>query len=153
VKPIKDNLYHWEVRFFDFDKEEPLAADLKKTKEKAILLHVTFPQTYPFDPPFIRVIKPRTSHLPAQLLCLRFGEGSNVRGCQNTGFAFRTGHVTIGGSICTEMLTRSGWTPGALRCSPTMNVNILSYFLDRMLTHSFTSLSWRVCCLMCSQHG
>lgn len=85
VKPIKDNLYHWEVRFFDFDKEEPLAADLKKTKEKAILLHVTFPQTYPFDPPFIRVIKPR--------------------------FAFRTGHVTIGGSICTEMLTRSGWTP------------------------------------------
>ena len=22
-----------------------------------------------------------------------------------------TGHVTIGGSICMEMLTRSGWTP------------------------------------------
>jgi ubiquitin-conjugating enzyme E2 Q len=60
VKPIKDNLYHWEVRFFDFDKTEPLADDLKKTKEKAILLHVTFPQTYPFDPPFIRVIRPRT---------------------------------------------------------------------------------------------
>jgi len=85
VSPIKDNLYHWEVRFFDFDSAEPLAADLKKTKEKSILLHVTFPQSYPFDPPFIRVIRPR--------------------------FAFRTGHVTIGGSICTEMLTRSGWTP------------------------------------------
>lgn len=38
-----------------------------------------FPQNFPFAPPFIRVIRPR--------------------------FMFRTGHVTIGGSICTEMLT------------------------------------------------
>lgn len=26
-------------------------------------------------------------------------------------FGFVAGHVTIGGSICMEMLTRSGWTP------------------------------------------
>lgn len=38
-----------------------------------------FPPNFPFAPPFIRVIRPR--------------------------FMFRTGHVTIGGSICTEMLT------------------------------------------------
>ena len=26
-------------------------------------------------------------------------------------FVYRTGHVTIGGSICTEMLTSAGWSP------------------------------------------
>jgi len=48
-------------------------------------LHITFPPTYPMNPPFCRVIRPR--------------------------FAFRTGHVTVGGSICTELLTNKGWTP------------------------------------------
>eukprot|EP01089_Gocevia_fonbrunei_P009538 TRINITY_DN21869_c0_g1_i1.p1 TRINITY_DN21869_c0_g1~~TRINITY_DN21869_c0_g1_i1.p1 ORF type:complete len:337 (+),score=67.29 TRINITY_DN21869_c0_g1_i1:39-1013(+) len=85
VKPIKDNLYHWEVKFFDFDKSDPIGQDVLKVKDKSILLHVTFPKTYPFHPPFIRVIRPR--------------------------FAFRTGHVTIGGSVCTELLTNTGWSP------------------------------------------
>jgi len=85
VVPIKDNLYHWEVRFFDFDSKELLAQDIAKTKNKCILLHMTFPKTYPMNPPFIRVINPR--------------------------FVYRTGHVTVGGSICTEMLTNSGWSP------------------------------------------
>ena len=49
------------------------------------MLEIKVPETYPFNPPFIRVIRPR--------------------------FAFRTGHVTIGGSICTELLTDSGWSP------------------------------------------
>mmetsp|Transcript_18010 Transcript_18010/g.20045 ORF Transcript_18010/g.20045 Transcript_18010/m.20045 type:complete len:105 (+) Transcript_18010:188-502(+) len=49
-----------------------------------ITAHITFPNSYPFNPPFIRIIRPR--------------------------FAFRTGHVTIGGSICMELLTNSGWT-------------------------------------------
>lgn len=26
-------------------------------------------------------------------------------------FVYRTGHVTIGGSICMEVLTKSGWRP------------------------------------------
>jgi len=85
VNPIKDNLYHWEVKFFGFDPKEPLAQDLKALKRDCILLHITFPSTYPLHPPFCRILKPR--------------------------FAFRTGHVTIGGSICTELLTTKGWTP------------------------------------------
>ena len=48
-------------------------------------MHVVFPPDYPFAPPFIRVLRPR--------------------------FAYRTGHVTLGGSICTQLLTRSGWSP------------------------------------------
>jgi len=42
-----------------------------------------FSKDYPFSPPFVRVVRPR--------------------------FKFMTGHVTIGGSICMELLTNSGW--------------------------------------------
>jgi ubiquitin-conjugating enzyme E2 Q len=45
---------------------------------------VIFSDNFPFDPPFIRVVFPR--------------------------FAFRTGHITVGGSICMESLTPSGWS-------------------------------------------
>jgi ubiquitin-conjugating enzyme E2 Q len=50
------------------------------------MLNATFPAEYPYKPPFIRVIYPR--------------------------FKFMTGHITIGGSICMEVLTLSGWSPG-----------------------------------------
>lgn len=43
-----------------------------------------FSDSYPHDPPFVRVVFPR--------------------------FAFRTGHVTVGGSICIESLTPTGWS-------------------------------------------
>jgi len=85
VQPIKDNLYLWELRFFNFDPKDLIAQDLAKMKKDYILLHIAFPPTYPLNPPFVRVIRPR--------------------------FAFRTGHVTVGGSICTELLTNKGWTP------------------------------------------
>jgi len=89
AEPLNDNLYLWEVRLFGFE-DGPLKTDLKTLKGKSgidyVSLEMKFPATYPFDPPFIRVLKPR--------------------------FQFHTGHVTIGGSICMELLTRSGWSPG-----------------------------------------
>jgi ubiquitin-protein ligase len=86
VDPIDDNMYLWELKLFNFDKNtEPLAQDLIDLRMDFILLRIAFPPTYPLNPPFVRVIKPR--------------------------FAFRTGHVTIGGSICTELLTNKGWSP------------------------------------------
>ena len=65
-----------------------LAAQLKRwsnitQKRPVIVLDIKFPMTYPDDVPFVRIVRPR--------------------------FAYRTGHVTIGGSICTEMLTPAGW--------------------------------------------
>lgn len=84
VETVKDNLYHWAIKFFHFDPKDQLAKDLKALKKEHILLHITFPPTYPLHPPFCRVINPR--------------------------FQFRTGHVTIGGSICTELLTTKGWS-------------------------------------------
>jgi len=46
-------------------------------------LEVSFGADFPSSPPFVRVVAPR--------------------------FAFHTGHVTVGGSICMELLTSSGW--------------------------------------------
>lgn len=95
--PVKDaktgleNLYQWEVRLFGFDERSALGKDLAKLKAKAGVEHVTlemrFSKDYPHVPPFVRVVRPR--------------------------FAFRTGHVTIGGSICMELLTTSGWSSSA----------------------------------------
>jgi ubiquitin-conjugating enzyme E2 Q len=59
-------------------------------KPEALVLEVRFPSSYPRDPPFVRVVRPR--------------------------FAAYTGHVTAGGSICTELLTSSGW-----RCDMTVS--------------------------------
>lgn len=50
-----------------------------------IKFEITFPADFPITVPFVRVVSPR--------------------------FQFHTGHVTIGGSICTEMLTPSAWQP------------------------------------------
>ena len=51
----------------------------------SVELELTFAADHPFSPPFLRVLYPR--------------------------FRFHTGHVTIGGSICMEVLTKSGWRP------------------------------------------
>ena len=46
---------------------------------------VDFPNGYPYEPPFVRVLYPR--------------------------FAYRTGHITLGGSICNQLLSRAYWSP------------------------------------------
>lgn len=90
----KDNIYVWRVKF-DLERYEispalkadfqSLAKNLNRSqKELRLEYEVIFPENYPHAPPFIRVVFPR--------------------------FAFRTGHVTVGGSICMESLTPSGWS-------------------------------------------
>eukprot|EP00698_Gefionella_okellyi_P017242 TRINITY_DN5014_c0_g1_i2.p1 TRINITY_DN5014_c0_g1~~TRINITY_DN5014_c0_g1_i2.p1 ORF type:complete len:346 (-),score=66.95 TRINITY_DN5014_c0_g1_i2:666-1652(-) len=79
------DLYHWHIKLVDFDRDDSLYDELHKRKIDHILLDLQFPFDYPNNPPFVRVIHPR--------------------------FAFRTGHVTVGGSICMEVLTSSGWLP------------------------------------------
>jgi len=89
AEPVKDNLYLWSVKFFGFELHTELGKDLEKCKKargvESIELEMRFPAEYPFKPPFLYVKRPR--------------------------FQFHTGHVTIGGSICMELLTTSGWTP------------------------------------------
>jgi len=102
VEPDDDNLYKWNVKFFNFDKSDPIGQDLVRLHKKHIVLSVTFPSTYPFAPPFIRVIEPR--------------------------FQYRTGHVTIGGSICMELLTNKGWSPA--NTVEAVLVSVRSQFLE-----------------------
>ena len=85
----ESNAYCWTVHMRP-PLHTPLAVELHQFAQKhggpdAVQLEVLFSQAYPVDPPFVRIIRPR--------------------------FAFHTGHVTVGGSICTELLTPAGWSP------------------------------------------
>ena len=78
----------WKVGLTPSVIHEALRRDLitwsTQTKHPpVVLLELSFPKDTPHSPPFVRVVRPR--------------------------FVYHTGHVTIGGSICTEMLTAAGW--------------------------------------------
>ena len=85
--PMGDNVGQWtlEVPVEAVPQDLALAADMHRLGVPTIVMHMIFPPDYPFRPPFLRVVRPR--------------------------FAFRTGHVTIGGSICIELLTNAAWSP------------------------------------------
>ena len=85
---------------------------LEKNKPALVTLEFRFPLSYPSLPPFVRIITPR--------------------------FAFHTGHITVGGSVCAEFLTTTGWKPSE------MNMNYilrslcgLLYAGQAKLEHSF----------------
>lgn len=87
--PNESDAYVWNVELC-VSGGCPLSIELdeyaKATGEpSAVKLEVRFDGGFPSSPPFVRVITPR--------------------------FAFHTGHVTIGGSICMAELTSSGWNP------------------------------------------
>lgn len=63
------------------DAESQLAEDMREMGIPYILLHIEFPDNFPFAPPFMRVVEP----------------------CIERGF------VMEGGAICMELLTPRGW--------------------------------------------
>lgn len=86
------NMYVWivsiDIRSFEVSQE--LKKDFENyarryNRSEALVFEVRFDSNFPFSPPFVRVMRPR--------------------------FEFRTGHITIGGSICMQSLTPSGWIP------------------------------------------
>ncbi|KAM0300979.1 hypothetical protein ACHAPM_006278 [Fusarium culmorum] len=84
-----DNLFHWIVELHSFDMNLALAQDMVHYGCSSIVLEVRFGASFPISPPFVRVIRPRF---------VPFAQGGG-------------GHVTMGGSICSELLTNSGWSP------------------------------------------
>lgn len=82
------NLYQWIIELHTFPADLPLAKDMQKVDMKSIVLEIRFGPTYPMEPPFVRVIRPRF---------LDFQSGGG-------------GHVTAGGALCMELLTNSGWS-------------------------------------------
>lgn len=84
-----NNPYQWIVELHSFELSLPLGQDLQKTGLQSVILEMRFPQDFPMSPPFVRVIRPRF---------LEFNAGGG-------------GHVTMGGALCMELLTGSGWLP------------------------------------------
>lgn len=82
VELIHDSLYEWNVKLLVVDPDSPLHSDLLELKKKEgkdhILLNLHFKETYPFEPPFVRVVHPMISG----------------------------GYVLCGGAICMELLTK-----------------------------------------------
>ena len=79
---VEDNLFEWNVKLYKIDTDSLLYRDMVETGTKFILLNITFPDNFPFAPPFMRVSAPRI-------------EG---------------GFVLDGGAICMELLTPKGWS-------------------------------------------
>nr|BAN20860.1 ubiquitin-conjugating enzyme E2 q [Riptortus pedestris] len=81
VELINDNLYDWHVRLYSIDSESELAGDMREYGISHINLQLSFPENFPFVPPFMRVVSPR----------------------------IEKGFVMEGGAICMELLTPRGW--------------------------------------------
>ena len=85
VEPHEDNMMIWDAFMHTdgFDPELPLTKSLKEHGIEHIKFELHFPDRYPFEPPFVRVVNPR--------------------------FKYRTGHITINGAICHEILAHNSW--------------------------------------------
>lgn len=80
----EDSMDKWTIKLFQFDKDSNLAKDMLVLGQDHIELEMKFPEQYPFEPPFVRVVKPR--------------------------FKKQTGFV-MNGALCMELLTKDGWNP------------------------------------------
>ncbi|KAF7190440.1 Ubiquitin-conjugating enzyme E2 Q2 [Pseudocercospora fuligena] len=85
-----DNAYQWIVELHSFHTFEklPLADDMKKQNVKSIVLEIRFNKDFPFTPPYVRVVRPQF---------LTFNQGGG-------------GHIVMGGAMCMELLTNTGWS-------------------------------------------
>lgn len=62
IELVNDSIYEWNIRLKSVDPDSPLHNDLVLLKEKegrdSILLNIMFKESYPFEPPFVRVVHP-----------------------------------------------------------------------------------------------
>jgi len=85
LEPVdEDSMDKWRINLFGFDEDSNLAKDLMVCGTDSVELQMSFPDDYPFKPPFVRVVKPR--------------------------FQRQTGFV-MSGALCMELLTSDGWNP------------------------------------------
>ncbi|KAF2347159.1 Ubiquitin-conjugating enzyme E2 [Trinorchestia longiramus] len=81
VALVNDCLYEWKVKLHRIDQDSFLHRDMIACGVPFILFSMTFPDNFPFHPPFLRVLSPRVEK----------------------------GFVMEGGAICMELLTPRGW--------------------------------------------
>lgn len=80
----EDQLGKWMIYLTRVDNPR-LQEQMSRLAIHAIEIEITFKESYPIAPPFIRIVYPH--------------------------FKFHSGHITVGGSLCMEMLTNQGWSP------------------------------------------
>lgn len=80
----EDSMNKWTIKLFKFDTDSNLHKDLMILGLDHVQLEMNFPEQYPFEPPFVRVVRPR--------------------------FKRQTGFV-MNGALCMELLTNEGWNP------------------------------------------
>jgi hypothetical protein len=73
IELVQDNIRHWRVTFPSASFGKLLRGDLdlyarRYGKSAAIVLEMEFPNTYPVDPPFVHVVRPRFQVWAAPLL-------------------------------------------------------------------------------------
>ena len=85
--PIDGDLYMWKAlsKPTDFDKDSNIRKDMIKYGIPHVEFEIKVPEKYPYEPLFVRIVKPI--------------------------FKYRTGHITVGGSICVDILTPLRWSP------------------------------------------
>lgn len=64
AEPIQDNIYHWQVKLFNFDQGSDLSKELSEVKTKYgynyIEMEMTFEiDLFPFYPPLVKLVRPR----------------------------------------------------------------------------------------------
>jgi ubiquitin-protein ligase len=63
VELVNDDLQHWEVKLYEFDRDSQLYKDLQRYKKShgidCLTFWLKFPDAYPVEPPFAMVRKPR----------------------------------------------------------------------------------------------
>ena len=79
-----DCMDKWTIKLFQFDEDSNLHKDMLVLGLDHIELEMSFPDQYPFEPPFVRVVRPK--------------------------FKKQSGFV-MNGALCMELLTRDGWNP------------------------------------------
>lgn len=80
----EDDMSTWTLKFLKFDADSDLQKDMLVLGVPYIHLEMSFPDQYPFEPPFCKVVRPR--------------------------FYPMTGYVNTG-ALCAELLTPQGWNP------------------------------------------
>lgn len=85
VRNIDDTSRGWVVRVQAVQCPPNLQRVMKKARASHMEFGITFPDDFPFAPPFVRVVAPE--------------------------FVPQTGHILQGGGVCTKMLSDGEWRP------------------------------------------
>ncbi|KAI6837602.1 hypothetical protein KC340_g4255 [Hortaea werneckii] len=100
-----DNVYQWIVELHSFQRlnpKLPIVTQMKNKSMKSIVLEIRFNKDFPYTPPYVRVVRPRF---------LTFAQGGG-------------GHIVMGGAMCMELLTNTGWSSVSSMESVLMQVRL-----------------------------